>query len=94
MAERVKDGPKTENEQQSDSSYSPSNPRLPPEIHATAFQMLEPSVQSDNPPSCNGSKTSADEVEWVEQAEPGVYITVSAYPGGGKYLKRVRFRYS
>ncbi|CAA6658771.1 unnamed protein product [Spirodela intermedia] len=91
MAERVKDGPKTENEHQSDSSYNSSNPRLPPENHSTAFQMLEPSVQSDNAPSCNGSKTSADEVEWVEQAEPGVYITVSAYPGGGKYLKRVRF---
>lgn len=31
--------------------------------------------------------------EWVEQVEPGVYITLTALPGGGKDLKRVRFRY-
>eukprot|EP01018_Ginkgo_biloba_P030694 Gb_31523 [translate_table: standard] len=29
--------------------------------------------------------------EWVEQDEPGVYITFMALPGGGKDLKRVRF---
>ncbi|KAF5733632.1 putative Ran GTPase binding protein [Tripterygium wilfordii] len=29
--------------------------------------------------------------EWVEQDEPGVYITLVALPGGGKDLKRVRF---
>ena len=32
------------------------------------------------------------EAEWVEQDEPGVYITLTALPGGGKDLKRVRFR--
>lgn len=32
------------------------------------------------------------ESEWVEQDEPGVYITLTALPGGGKDLKRVRFR--
>ncbi|KAG0614466.1 hypothetical protein M758_6G179200 [Ceratodon purpureus] len=31
------------------------------------------------------------ETEWVEQDEPGVYITLTALPGGGKDLKRVRF---
>lgn len=34
------------------------------------------------------------ETEWVEQDEPGVYITLTALPGGGKDLKRVRFRYA
>eukprot|EP00252_Welwitschia_mirabilis_P008654 TRINITY_DN20650_c0_g1_i1.p1 TRINITY_DN20650_c0_g1~~TRINITY_DN20650_c0_g1_i1.p1 ORF type:complete len:1115 (+),score=250.60 TRINITY_DN20650_c0_g1_i1:356-3700(+) len=29
--------------------------------------------------------------EWVEQDEPGVYITLSQLPGGEKDLKRVRF---
>lgn len=29
--------------------------------------------------------------EWVEQDEPGVYITLVALPGGAKDLKRVRF---
>ncbi|XP_010926966.1 PH, RCC1 and FYVE domains-containing protein 1 isoform X1 [Elaeis guineensis] len=43
----------------------------------------------------NGSKvTNADphqESEWVEQDEPGVYITLTSLPGGVKDLKRVRF---
>lgn len=33
------------------------------------------------------------ESEWVEQDEPGVYITLTSLPGGLKDLKRVRFRY-
>lgn len=45
----------------------------------------------------NGTKqTEADvnhEAEWVEQDEPGVYITLTALPDGIKDLKRVRFRY-
>lgn len=36
---------------------------------------------------------SRNENEWVEQDEPGVYITLTSLPGGGKDLKRVRFRY-
>ncbi|XP_050236206.1 PH, RCC1 and FYVE domains-containing protein 1-like [Mercurialis annua] len=43
----------------------------------------------------NGSRTkeaeSHHEAEWVEQDEPGVYITLTSLPGGGKDLKRVRF---
>lgn len=31
--------------------------------------------------------------EWIEQDEPGVYITLLSLPGGVKDLKRVRFRY-
>ncbi|KAJ6831907.1 uncharacterized protein M6B38_343410 [Iris pallida] len=31
------------------------------------------------------------EAEWVEQDEPGVYITLTSLPGGVKDLKRVRF---
>ena len=31
--------------------------------------------------------------EWVEQDEPGVYITLVSLPGGAKDLKCVRFRY-
>jgi len=33
------------------------------------------------------------ESDWVEQDEPGVYITFVSLPGGIKDLKRVRFRY-
>ncbi|CAA2951268.1 Zinc finger, FYVE-type [Olea europaea subsp. europaea] len=43
----------------------------------------------------NGNKTkesdSHNENEWVEQDEPGVYITLTSLPGGRKDLKRVRF---
>jgi hypothetical protein len=45
----------------------------------------------------NGSRQpeaeSCQEAEWVEQDEPGVYITLTALPGGARNLKRVRFRY-
>ncbi|GAB4855991.1 hypothetical protein Ancab_024630, partial [Ancistrocladus abbreviatus] len=41
----------------------------------------------------NGSKTregeSRPENEWVEQDEPGVYITSVSLPGGVKDIKRV-----
>lgn len=50
-----------------------------------------------NATSRNGYKTkdneSRNETEWVEQDEPGVYITLTSLPGGVKDLKRVRFRY-
>ncbi|XVF47227.1 hypothetical protein PTKIN_Ptkin03bG0092700 [Pterospermum kingtungense] len=43
----------------------------------------------------SGGKTkegeSRNENEWVEQDEPGVYITLTSLPGGAKDLKRVRF---
>lgn len=34
------------------------------------------------------------EAEWIEQYEPGVYITLVALRDGTRDLKRVRFRYS
>ena len=33
-----------------------------------------------------------NENEWVEEDEPGVYITLTALAGGARDLKRVRFR--
>lgn len=39
------------------------------------------------------SNASDLESEWVEQDEPGVYITIRALPGGKRELRRVRFRY-
>ncbi|KAM0007620.1 putative brevis radix (BRX) domain, protein BREVIS RADIX [Helianthus debilis subsp. tardiflorus] len=37
------------------------------------------------------SNASDVETEWVEQDEPGVYITIRALPGGNRELRRVRF---
>lgn len=46
----------------------------------------------------NGNKVkesdSRHDAEWVEQDEPGVYITFTSLQGGAKDLKRVRFRYN
>ncbi|KAK7265411.1 hypothetical protein RJT34_33031 [Clitoria ternatea] len=43
--------------------------------------------------SCDLSISNASdlETEWVEQDEPGVYITIRALPGGKRELRRVRF---
>ncbi|WOK93549.1 hypothetical protein Cni_G02249 [Canna indica] len=47
------------------------------------------------PVARNGSKVMDTdpnhETEWVEQDEPGVYITLTSLPGGARDLKRVRF---
>ncbi|KAJ0745676.1 putative brevis radix (BRX) domain, protein BREVIS RADIX [Helianthus annuus] len=37
------------------------------------------------------SKVSDVDNEWVEQVEPGVYITIRVLPGGSRELRRVRF---
>ncbi|KAK6936948.1 Brevis radix (BRX) domain [Dillenia turbinata] len=46
-------------------------------------------------PTRNGNRAKEGEAhndnEWVEQDEPGVYITLTSLPGGDKDLKRVRF---
>ncbi|GMI97384.1 hypothetical protein like AT5G19420 [Hibiscus trionum] len=48
-----------------------------------------------DPATKSGGRTkegeSRNENEWVEQDEPGVYITLTSLPGGAKDLKRVRF---
>ncbi|XP_058078355.1 protein Brevis radix-like 2 isoform X1 [Magnolia sinica] len=41
--------------------------------------------------SVSVSNASDQETEWVEQDEPGVYITIRALPGGTRELRRVRF---
>ncbi|RLN03310.1 protein Brevis radix-like 1 [Panicum miliaceum] len=41
--------------------------------------------------SASVSNASDQEREWVEEDEPGVYITIRALPGGIRELRRVRF---
>jgi hypothetical protein len=43
--------------------------------------------------SVSVSNASDQEREWVEEDEPGVYITIRALPGGIRELRRVRFRF-
>ncbi|KAL7189200.1 hypothetical protein ACSBR1_038959 [Camellia fascicularis] len=50
------------------------------------------SREADRSGELSVSTASDLEAEWVEQDEPGVYITIRALPGGKRELRRVRFR--
>jgi hypothetical protein len=50
------------------------------------------SREADRSGELSVSNASDAESEWVEQDEPGVYITIRALPGGARELRRVRFR--
>uniref|UniRef100_A0A7N0TMD1 BRX domain-containing protein n=1 Tax=Kalanchoe fedtschenkoi TaxID=63787 RepID=A0A7N0TMD1_KALFE len=49
-------------------------------------------TSSSREDSLSVSNASDLESEWVEEDEPGVYITIKALPNGTRELKRVRFR--
>ncbi|CAH1432053.1 unnamed protein product [Lactuca virosa] len=49
------------------------------------------SREADRSGELSISNVSDIENEWVEQDEPGVYITIKALPGGFRELRRVRF---
>jgi len=51
------------------------------------------SEEEDHSGELSISNASDMETEWVEQDEPGVYITIRALPGGTRELRRVRFRF-
>ncbi|XP_057977693.1 protein Brevis radix-like 4 [Malania oleifera] len=53
-------------------------------------------TSSSQEEDCSGelsisNASDMEETEWVEQDEPGVYITIRAMPGGIRELRRVRF---
>lgn len=50
------------------------------------------SREGDRSGELSVSNASDVETEWVEEDEPGVYITIRALPGGTRELRRVRFR--
>lgn len=50
------------------------------------------SREADRSGELSVSNASDLETEWVEQDEPGVYITIRSLPGGTRELRRVRFR--
>ena len=50
------------------------------------------SSSRDHPGHSGELSLSDAETEWAEQDVPGVYITIRALPGGGRELRRVRFR--
>ncbi|KAG8371016.1 hypothetical protein BUALT_Bualt13G0043200 [Buddleja alternifolia] len=69
----------------SNGSSTASNRSL---IHSRQSQTEAMVMRNGNRVKESDSRT---ENEWVEQDEPGVYITLTSLPGGLKDLKRVRF---
>ncbi|KNA22947.1 hypothetical protein SOVF_029230 [Spinacia oleracea] len=70
----------------SDSRISASDAR----ISASSQDGLN-SIRSKSPVPSVGNNNSQVEAEWIEQYEPGVYITLVALRDGSRDLKRVRF---
>ncbi|OVA13339.1 FYVE zinc finger [Macleaya cordata] len=66
---------------------------VPNESHLSSlpFPESESNGHSVNSLFQNGPKVQTEPAEWVVQDEPGVYLTLSPLPGGGKDLRRVRF---
>ncbi|XP_072953082.1 PH, RCC1 and FYVE domains-containing protein 1-like isoform X1 [Typha angustifolia] len=92
MAERVPEGYTVSNNYGSNISSSLGNPfseNRTSNLHVS--ELPDPNGDSAHQLPFNVNRTSAEEIEWVEHVEPGVYITVSSLPTGGKYLKRIRF---
>nr|XP_043625071.1 protein Brevis radix-like 2 [Erigeron canadensis] len=61
------------------------------ETSSLASARTSSSREDDHSGELSVSNASDLETEWVEQDEPGVYITIRALPGGNRELRRVRF---
>ncbi|XP_058103853.1 protein BREVIS RADIX-like isoform X2 [Magnolia sinica] len=58
---------------------------------AASMDASRTTTSSREEASISISNASDQETEWVEQDEPGVYITIRALPDGTRELRRVRF---
>ncbi|KAE8661911.1 Protein BREVIS RADIX [Hibiscus syriacus] len=56
-----------------------------------SFDAARTTTSSRDKPSVSMSNASEMEAEWVEQDEPGVYITIRQLVDGTRELRRVRF---
>ncbi|XP_039052990.1 protein Brevis radix-like 2 [Hibiscus syriacus] len=82
-----------------DSAALASTPKLSSNISGVKIETssIDGSVrtsssrEADRSGEVSVSNASDMETEWVEQDEPGVYITIRALPGGTRELRRVRF---
>ncbi|XP_027338952.1 protein Brevis radix-like 4 isoform X1 [Abrus precatorius] len=82
--------------------YDPNGVNSTPKVSTisaakTEISSMDASIRSsssreaDHSEDLSVSNASDLDTEWVEQDEPGVYITIRALPGGKKELRRVRF---
>ncbi|KAL5794635.1 hypothetical protein ACOSP7_003229 [Xanthoceras sorbifolium] len=68
------------------SGYGAGGPRA-----ETFFDAARTTTSSRDEPSVSVSNASEMETEWVEEDEPGVYITIRQLADGTRELRRVRF---
>ncbi|PWA46144.1 transcription factor brevis radix (BRX) domain-containing protein [Artemisia annua] len=57
----------------------------------TSSADADQSARTSSSREADQSGESAMKNEWIEQDEPGVYITIRTLPGGARELRRVRF---
>lgn len=74
------------------STSSPRFPNLGGKKETHSVDASRTTTSSRDEASVSLSNASDMENEWVEQDEPGVYITIRALPDGTRELRRVRFR--
>lgn len=58
----------------------------------SSMEASRTTTSSRDEPSISISNASDIEAEWVEEDEPGVYITIRQLVDGTRELRRVRFR--
>lgn len=71
------------------SAYGPAADPMSNTVSMDASRMT---TDSRDEASASYSNASEVETEWVEQDEPGVYITIRQLVDGTRELRRVRFR--
>ncbi|CAH2072273.1 unnamed protein product [Thlaspi arvense] len=89
----------TQSQQFYDSGLLSSTPKLSSISGAkTETSSMDASIRSSSSRDADRSEemsvsnaSDVDQNEWVEQDEPGVYITIKVLPGGKRELRRVRF---
>ncbi|KAK9119309.1 hypothetical protein Scep_017402 [Stephania cephalantha] len=91
VAERIPEG-SLASKPVSVSGYSSELSPPASDSHFTStMSHVETNGSSATPLTSSGTTTQNEQAEWVVQDQPGVYITLSLLPGGGKNLKRIRF---
>ncbi|KAK9062710.1 hypothetical protein SSX86_019899 [Deinandra increscens subsp. villosa] len=75
----------------SNGSKSPLKPNSRSSAQNKPAHSEAASAATRNSSRSNNGESQGGADEWVEQDEPGVYITLTSLPGGAKDLKRVRF---
>ena len=59
-------------------------------MHAAGSSMQ--ALRSSSMNEISFSNSSDPDSEWIEQVEPGIFVTVRQYPDGNNELRRIKFR--